>query len=492
MTFGAMALRAGGIAYNAYLGKTLGSAGMGFAGLVMTVFSLALTFSSAGLSLAVTRLVSEERHPLHAVMKHGCLYGLCTSLPLALLLFGFAPIIASRWLNEPAATVSLRILAPLLPVISLSSVFRGYFLAVRGIMRHTGILLFEMFVRVQITVLLLSSMPPKTTEESCVFLVLGTTAGELCAFILSLLLYRPKNKQKRSEKTKGVISDIARIALPDAAGASVRATLSATEHLLIPIGLEKHGLSHNSSLAFYGTLHSLALPVVLFPSALLRSISSLMVPELASQNHQEQQKTVSRVLRISTLYAVFCAGVLYLFADLLSQNLYGNDASTRLIRAFSLLLPVMFADTAVDGMLKGLDAQLYVMKINILDSLVSVFAVWFFLPLGGGAAYITIIMGCEILNFLLSVIKLKKLCSFTFCHLPTLLLPMLFTLLSAAAGKSICRYFPNMIGTISGICLSAVFYVGFLFFAGILPHRTKSKHRGYSVNKSRRLSSPKE
>ncbi len=56
MTLGAMALRGGSIAFNAYLNRTLGAVGMGFAGLVMTVFSLTVTFSSAGISLGVTRL----------------------------------------------------------------------------------------------------------------------------------------------------------------------------------------------------------------------------------------------------------------------------------------------------------------------------------------------------------------------------------------------------------------------------------------------------
>jgi len=108
MTLGAMALRGGSIAFNAYLNRTLGAVGMGFAGLVMTVFSLTVTFSSAGISLGVTRLVSEEKYPLKPVIQYGCLYGLGISIPIAIILFVFSFSIAQSWLGEPAAAFSLR------------------------------------------------------------------------------------------------------------------------------------------------------------------------------------------------------------------------------------------------------------------------------------------------------------------------------------------------------------------------------------------------
>lgn len=492
MTLGAMILRGCGIAYSAYLNRTLGGAGMGFAGLVMTVFSLALTFSAAGISLSVTRLVSEKKYPLRSVIRSGCMYGLAVSLPLSFLLFSFAPVIASAWLGEGAATASLRILAPLLPIISLSSVFRGYFLAVGGILRHTGILLAEMGIRVSVTVSCLTLIPQNSPKESCICLVFGTVAGELAAFFLSFFLYLPEKRRKEKGNQSGVFPSLARIALPDAAGASFRAALSATEHLLIPIGLEKYGLSHTAALAFYGLVHSMALPVVLFPSALLRSISSLMVPELASKTGEEQAHSVTSVLRVCTLYSVFCSGALYLFATPLSVVLYGSDSAAALIKAFALLVPVMFADTAVDGMLKGLDAQFYVMKVNILDSLLSVFAVWLFLPVGGSAAYVAIIIACEIVNFIFSVVKLRKLCNFRFFHLTTLVYPFAFTLLSAGAGKGICRLFNGGGGIALGLLISIVFYLLFLSLAGILPLPKAGKGKVYSVGKRVRLLNRKQ
>ncbi len=482
MTLGAMALRGGSIAFNAYLNRTLGAVGMGFAGLVMTVFSLTVTFSSAGISLGVTRLVSEEKYPLKPVIQYGCLYGLGISIPIAIILFVFSFSIAQSWLGEPAAAFSLRILAPLLPVIAISSVFRGYFLAVRGVIRHTGILISEMILRSAVTIFLLSNIDLKDPGESCLCLVLGMCAGEFFSFFLSYLLYLPEKRRKEKGSEKGLLLALVRIAVPDAMGASFRSTLSATEHLLIPVGLQKHGSNRENALASYGIIHSMALPVVLFPSALLRSISSLMVPELASKSKNEQQTTVTQVLHLSTLYSIFCAGVLYVFADALSFNLYGTSAATSLIRAFALLIPVMFADTAVDGMLKGLDAQLYVMKINILDSMISVVSVWFLLPMGGIAAYIVIIVSCEVLNFILSVIKLRKLCAFDFNHIKSIVTPTIYTLLSAGAGIGLYLYIPSIIGLMGGLALSFVFYLGFLLLSGKIPLWITKTSKPYSAN----------
>ena len=59
MTAVNLIMRAAGVGFNAYLTSRIGSSGMGLFQLVMTVYSLATTFSSAGIRLATTRVAVE-------------------------------------------------------------------------------------------------------------------------------------------------------------------------------------------------------------------------------------------------------------------------------------------------------------------------------------------------------------------------------------------------------------------------------------------------
>ena len=59
LTASALLLRTMNISYRVYLTSKIGAEGMGLYQLVFSVFVLAITLSTSGISLAVTRLVSE-------------------------------------------------------------------------------------------------------------------------------------------------------------------------------------------------------------------------------------------------------------------------------------------------------------------------------------------------------------------------------------------------------------------------------------------------
>ena len=54
----ALLMRGISLAFNAYITRTVGSEGMGLMSLTMSVYGFAVTFATAGVSLAVTRLVA--------------------------------------------------------------------------------------------------------------------------------------------------------------------------------------------------------------------------------------------------------------------------------------------------------------------------------------------------------------------------------------------------------------------------------------------------
>ena len=72
----------------------------------------------------------------------------------------------------------------------------------------------------------------------------------------------------------------------------------------------------------------------------------------------------------------------------------------------SPLVPIMYADTTVDALLKGMDEQLYTMRVNLFDSLLGVALALITVPLFGIRGYILNLILCEVINFSLSVSRL--------------------------------------------------------------------------------------
>lgn len=86
------------------------------------------------------------------------------------------------------------------------------------------------------------------------------------------------------------------------------------------------------------------------------------------------------------------------------------------IKLLTPLVPFMYIDNVVDAILKGLDKQITVLKINILDLFTSILLIFIVIPKFGVIGYIFIIYFSELLNFAFSFRALTK-CTFLSCPL---------------------------------------------------------------------------
>lgn len=422
LTATALLMRTIGVAFNAYLSQKIGEAGIGLFQLIMSVYTLAVTFASSGIRLAATRLTVEElsrpkggspRHVIRCCLGYSLLFG-CAA---AIALFFGAEWISVHWLGERRPILSLKLLAVSLPFLAMSAALSGYFTAVRKIVKLSSSQLFEQFIRITATVMLLTILLPKGLEYACVAIVIGSCLAEVGSFFFVFLLYWAETRHRHDAgASPKAVRRLLKIALPDAVSSYVRSGLLTLEHLLIPVGFRKSGASSEGALAAYGKVHGMVLPIVLYPAALLNSLSSMLVPEMAEcyekKNTVRINYIITRVLQMTLLFSIGTAGIFYCFSGEVGRAVYGSSDTSRFIQLLAPLVPVMYLDTAVDGMLKGLGEQVSSMRYNIIDSLLSVILVYTLLPRFAVKGYIVMLFATEILNFTLSINRLNTISNF--------------------------------------------------------------------------------
>ena len=157
-------------------------------------------------------------------------------------------------------------------------------------------------------------------------------------------------------------------------------------------------------------------PGATLPSCILNSLASLLVPEIAEYHALHQAKRIdgiiNRVLYAALLFSLLVAGVFYAYAGELSNAVYHSSDTKPFLQLLAVLVPVMYLDMAVDGMLKGLDQQLSSMRYNIIDSGLCVILVYFLIPRYSVKGYIITLFVSEILNFYLSLRRLIRVSSY--------------------------------------------------------------------------------
>ena len=418
MTAVNLAMRSISVSFNAYLTGKIGTAGIGLFQLIMTFYSLATTFSCAGIRLATTRVTVEintlKKNDMNKSLTMCVTYaGICGCL-IGFLLFTFSDFISVVCLSDKQTALPLRILSLSLPFIAMSSALGGYFTATDKTPQFSFIQMLEQCFKISVTVFLIKNSSYTSAAHSCISIVTGMTTAEIFSFMMSSLL-KMKTSGPKTDKEPLDILRMLRVALPDAAGTCFRSILLTAEHLLIPKRLEKSTKSSTVSLAAYGNIHAIAMPLLLYPSAVLTSLSSLLIPDLAKRNEIGDTNgiisSVKRNLKRTICFSVVCAAVISVFAPYLSQILYKSNEAVKYIRILSPLVPVMYTDIITDGMLKGLDQQVYSMRYNIIDSALCVGMVYFLLPIYGIKGYIFILYISELINFYMSINRLLKICN---------------------------------------------------------------------------------
>lgn len=417
MTVSNLLMRSIAVSFNAYLTSKIGSAGIGLFQLIITVYSLAVTLSCAGIKLASTRVTVEiETNRLYDLKKSVRTFDLyalfCGSL-ICVLVTSFSDLIGARWIFDMRSAAPLRMLALSLPFVAMSASLSGFFTAKGIIVRYTFIQLIEQVIKIIAAVIALNRIEVTDVKSACLAIAVATTASEAVSFTLSFLLKTISIKESTKEKAIN-LRRLLRIAIPDATGTSARSILLTIEHLLIPKGFEKSGAGAKDALSAYGNIHAMALPILLYPSAILTSYSALIIPELAKMNEMNDRESIStcveKNLKRTLVFSLFCSAVMSVFAPLISDLIYKTNEAVQYIRILAPLVPIMYMDTVTDGMLKGLDQQIYSMRYNIIDSALCVAMVWFLLPRCSVKGYIFILYASELINFYLSFGRLIKVC----------------------------------------------------------------------------------
>lgn len=415
LTATSMLMRFLAMGFQIYLSQTIGAAGIGLYELLMSAYGLAAALAVSGVRLSTIRLLVERRagsgECQEDVLSLCLTYSVLLGTGAGLLLRWISGFAASQWLDAPELAVCLRILAFSLPCASVSSCLNGCFSALRRGGKIALIQSLEFAVHMAAVLCCMAVSPPETPAEACRLLAICGLCADIFSVTLAVLLWK-KEGSRLVPPELTLAPKLLQIAVPDAVGSWVRSGLVTAKHLLIPKGLRKTGFSAQASLAAYGVIQGMVMPVLTFPHVLLGTVSALLVPEVAEIRAEGQDIRMSaaleRLFRFTLLFSFFTACGMLFCGGALGETLYHSGEAANYIRLLAPLTPLMYLDTTVDGVLKGLGLQAVSMRINILDAAVSLLLVWRLIPRTGLQGYMATLYISETMNFLLSYRKLSQ------------------------------------------------------------------------------------
>ena len=420
LTVSSLILRFAGIIFKVYITRLIGSEGVGLYQLVFSFYMLASTFATSGISTAVTRLVTDE---IALGSKKGALRIFRRSVELTLIVaiisllavFFGAEFISLKIIGDIRTLPALKILAFSLPFMGVSSCVRGYFIALRQVSPNALTQIFEQAVRITAVMLLVKKFIHRGLSAACSAVLLGDTIAEILSCLVLYISYLVSRKKLnklsgRDNPPFGVIRELTRIALPITSGRYLNTALRTAENVLVPKNLSRYPLSGSNALSQFGMIKGMALPILFFPSTLLNSVSTLLIPEMSEASAKKQKGVVKglthQVLRLTALISFIFGGVFLFGGEKIGVLIYNSRDVGQLLVTLSPIVPFMYLDSVSDGILKGLDQQGFTFRTAISDSTLRIILILIALPLTGLKGFIGIMYFS---NFLTCFLNVKRL-----------------------------------------------------------------------------------
>ncbi|WP_352401062.1 polysaccharide biosynthesis protein [Anaerotignum sp.] len=391
-----------GFFYRVFMSNAIGAEGIGLYQLILPIYILTWSITSAGFTTTISRLTAQENvlgqsGNIGRIVKQSILLSLLVSLIVSGCLFVFADQIAMVVLKDGRAALSLRLLSFAIPFMAAGSCFRGFFLGLQNAFVPAFSQVFEQAIRILTIYLLAGVFVPMGLTYACCAAVAGVVLGEFLSFgfvAISYLHFKRRKKmiKKPTLSPTATCNMILTMALPLSATKIAASLLSTTENILIPRQLQLYGQNATQALSSYGELTGMAMPLIMLPSACLMAASVSLVPEISEACAVRQQARISRTVSVTFLFTfivgIGAAALFAVFPREICYIVYNRQNLGELLFPLAFLCPFLYAQTTLHGLLNGMGEQLFLFRNNLITSAITIAGIWFFMPLYGIPAFL--------------------------------------------------------------------------------------------------------
>lgn len=420
-------LRLLGMVLRIYMSNTIGAEGIGLYQLILSLYIMASTFATAGVSTAVIRIISDEiisgsKLSINRALKKALIISFSLGITSTILVFIFANPIGKYLLNDIRTIPALRVLVLAFPFMSITSCLKGYFIATKNVSTPSNAQLFEQIIRIILIFFLLKKFAYLGITISCTIIMISDCLAEASSCFYSFAKYFKYRKNVTStnliaKPQKRILKKFFSVAIPVAATRYVNSFLHTIENILVPQKFKAFHSSQERALEEFGMVKGMAIPVLFFPAAFLSAISTLLLPEMSEANELNQNKKiknlVEKTLEFTFLSSILIGGIFFTFSYEISEIIYKNATVGHIIKMLAPIVPFMYLESVITGLLQGLNQQFSSLKYIIIDSITRIALIFFLVPQNGLDAFLYIMIisnittSCLNLNRLLKVSKVK-------------------------------------------------------------------------------------
>jgi stage V sporulation protein B len=396
LTIAAFITRLLGFFNGIIMANILGPEGTGLIMMALPVTGLLITLTTLGLPVAISKLVAEaEVNGDHQRVKKILLISLTTTsmlgFVLMILTFMGAKILSSIFLTDQRAYYSLLAVIPIIPIVAVSSVIKGYFRGKQNMSPIAISLVIEQVIRIGIILILVERLVPYGIEYAAAGTVLCSIIGEAASLLYLFSMFKwSKQKQfklhksftKQIKKGKEIFNDLLQTGLPTTGNGLLQSILGVIQPIIITRSLSLAGIGTAIATGQYGIVMGYVLPLLALPGFVTNSLSVPLVPAISEAKEKNNIQLIHRrinvAVRIALIIGIPCSIILYVLAEDLTSIIYKSPEAGIYLKIMAPFFLLQYFRTPLQSVIVGLGKANVVMINDFLASFIRLAFIFIF------------------------------------------------------------------------------------------------------------------
>lgn len=446
-----LACRVLGFFYRIFLSRTIGAEGLGIYNMLHPIFGICFALCAGSIQTALSQHIASHVAIGRSIFHTGMVISMTMSFVLAFLICRHAELLASLVLMEPRCAPYLPVFGISVPFAAFHACINGYYYGVQKSHVPAFSQVAEQVVRMTAVFFIASFWIHSGRTITVMLAVYGHLIGEAASALFTLIclcLFPPQPEGIAAGFfAPDTTASLMTLALPLMGNRLVLNLLSSAEAIWIPSRLQLSGLKSDQAFAVYGVLTGMALPFILFPSAITNSLAVLLLPSVARDQAEGRKgsicASISLSLRYSLYMGILCIGIFTLFGEKLGYGVFCDPDAGRFIQILAWLCPFLYLATTMGSILNGLGQTRTTFLQNTFCLLLRIGFVLFGIPCFGILAYLWGMLVSELLLALLHLRSLKKRITFTWNAWEMIVKPAILLILAIGIHYFTLGLFPS-------------------------------------------------
>lgn len=376
------------------MARILGPEGIGLYMMAVPILILVITLTRLGLPVAISKLVAEaEATGNQARIKRILVVSLAITGTLSIIytvatIFG-AKILSSIFLTDERAYYPLIAITPIVPVVAISSVIKGYFQGKQNMRPSSYSQVIEQVVRICLVAFLAKSLLPYGLEYAAAGAMISAVIGEIAALMYLFTTFKLR-KRRGFRVRKGFIGqlqqgqqtlrDLLRIGLPTTGSGLIGSISWTLEAIIVAQSLALAGMTIAVATAQYGLLSGYAIPLVMLPMFITYSLSVSLVPAVseavARKDYILIQRRIYQALRIALIFGAPSTIIMYFFAEPLTTVIYHAPEAGKFLKIMAPFFLLLYFQGPLQAALQGLDLAKAAMINTLIGAVIKTLAIF--------------------------------------------------------------------------------------------------------------------